>query len=128
LKGIDYVIRKTAAELNLPEDKVKPVVMEYWETIYKRLLKLETTTITARHLGSFTISRFKLNNFIQKSIDKIRRIRATDKLSQEKKDEIVMDEYKRLRTALARRNELAILFKDFKEARKEVRKAKKKSA
>jgi hypothetical protein len=126
LKGIDYVIRKTAAELNLPEDKVKPVVMEYWETIYKRLLKLETTTITARHLGNFTISRFKLNIFVQKSVDKIRRIRATDKLSNEKKDEIITDEYKRLRTALARRNELAILFKDFKEARKEIQQAKKK--
>lgn len=122
MKGIDYVIKKTAAQLDIPEQKVDKVVMEYWDSIYKKLLKAEQTTVTVRHIGSFTISRFKLNNFIQKVIDKIRRVRKTDKISLEKKQETLDVEYKRLKKACLRRNELAILFKETQDLKREKKK------
>jgi len=112
VKGIDHVIKKTAIQLNLSEDKVKVIVMEYWSTIYTRILKLDTTTVTARHLGSFTISRYKLNNLIIKTIGKIKRVTKTDNLSKEKKDEILQNEYNKLSVALKRRNDLAVMYKE----------------
>lgn len=124
MKGIDYVIKKTAGQLNLPEAEVKKVVMEYWETIYKRLLHLEQTTITARHLGSFTISRYKLNNFIGKTINDIRKLEEQEFLTDEQK-EVVLKQRKRLMTACKRRTEIAAMFKESKEAKNLIRKNKK---
>jgi hypothetical protein len=112
VKSIDFVIRKTAAETGIPENKVKVVVMEYWETIYYRLLSAESTTITVRHIGSFTISKFKLGNFIKKKIDKIRRFQATDKLSPEQKLDYLQKEKAKLRVALRHRNVLAQQYAD----------------
>ena len=124
MKGIDYVIKKTAGQLNLPEAEVKVVVMKYWDTIYKRLLKLEKTTITARHLGSFTISRYKLNNFISKLIRSIKTLPDTP-MSEETRENIYKIRIARLKTACQRRNEIAIMFKESKEARILLRKTKK---
>lgn len=124
MKGINYVIKKTASQLNKPEDQVQKVVMEYWETVYKKVLKLEKTTVTVRHLGNFTISRYKLNNFISKCIKRIRNLNNSTRLPEEKKKDMLETEYKRLRKACLRRNELAILFKENKEVKLERKKQK----
>lgn len=108
MKNIDFVIKKTALELNIPEDQVKVVVMEYWKTIYNKILTGSETAITVRHIGTFTVSRWKLYNYIKKIIAKIKRIRKTDKLTDEKKKEILDLEYKRLRNCLYHRNKIAI--------------------
>lgn len=123
MKGIDYVIKKTAVQLNLPETEVKKVVMEYWETIYKRLLKLDRTTITARHLGNFTISRYKLNNFIFKTIRNVRSLRKAE-MSEDARARLLEVNTNRLKVALQRRNDIAVLFKESKEASKQLRKNK----
>lgn len=128
MKGIDYVIKKTAGQLNLSETEVKKVVMEYWETIYKRLYKLDQTTITVRHVGSFTISRYKLNNFISKTIYHIRILYPKNgerPALNEQQSELLEKQRIRLKTACKRRNEIAIMFKESKEAKILLRKNKK---
>lgn len=127
MKGIDYVIKKTASQLNFPEAEVKKVVMEYWETIYKRLLSLEQTTITARHIGSFTISRYKLNNFITKTISDIRKYVPKNGVAliiSEEQSETLARHRKRLQTACKRRDEIAVMFKESKAATKQIKKLK----
>lgn len=107
MKNIDFIIKKTARDLKLPENEVKLVVMEYWKSIYNKILTGSETTVTARHVGTFTVSRWKLNNYIKKIIAKIRRIKKTDKLSVEKKEEILTVEYKRLKNCLFHRDRIA---------------------
>lgn len=107
MKSIDFAIKKTALDLGLPEDKVKIVVMAYWKDIYGKILRGEETTLTVRHIGSFTVSRWKLYNYIRKIIEKIRRIRRSEKVLPEKKEELLGIEYKRLRLCLYHRNIIA---------------------
>lgn len=125
MKGIDYVIKKTAVQLNLPEPEVKKVVMEYWETIYKRLFALEKTTITARGLGNFTISRYKLNNFISKTINDIRALKKSETIEPETREKLLEARTSRLKTACMRRDEIAVMFKEFREAKIQLRKNRK---
>lgn len=108
MRNIDFVIRKTAQELSIPEDQAKPVVMAYWDEIYKKIVSGKETTVTVRHVGSFAISRFKLNLYIRKILDKIKRFKKTDKLTSEKKEECVTEEKRKLTRALFHRNKIAI--------------------
>jgi hypothetical protein len=107
LKGIDFAIRKAALELDIPEDQAKVVIMQYWQTIYKNLLSGVNSAITVRHLGTFGMSRYKLNKYIEKRIKKIRNVEKSLKLSDEKKEEIITFEKKRLSLALIHRNDIA---------------------
>lgn len=110
MKSIDLAIRKAAIELDIPEDKAKVVVMEYWDTLFSKLLSGQHSTLTARHIGTFVMSRYKLNNLICKSISSIRNVRNSKTLSDKKKKETLDKYYRRLRTALKHRNELAISY------------------
>lgn len=107
MKNIDYVIHKTATELGLPEDKVKTVIMEYWKTATLRLINLQATTVSIRHVGNFTVSRYKLNNYIRKRIEKIRFTRNTDKYDEQRRAEMLDFHTSKLRQALVQRNILA---------------------
>lgn len=108
MKNLEYVIKKTAKELNLPEDQVRTVLGEYWKTGLSNIFTLGQTTISFRHIGNFTVSRYKLNNYIRKQIGKIRRMKTLDTVSEEKRKEILDHYNKKLRTALEQRNILAI--------------------
>ena len=107
MKGIDHAIRKASAELNIPEDKARVVIMEYWDNVYKKIIGGDSTSITVRHLGTFTMSRYKLNNFIVKKIRSIKKVRATKKFTEKKREDTLLNIYKLLRKALIRRNEIA---------------------
>lgn len=108
MKNLEYVIKKTAKELELPEDQVRQVLNEYWRTGLNNIFTLGQTTISFRHIGNFTISRYKLNNYIRKQIGKIRRMRTVDTVSEEKRAEILKQYTAKLRQALVQRNILAI--------------------
>jgi nucleoid DNA-binding protein len=108
MKGIDLAIRKAAIDLNLPEDQSKKVVMEYWETIYFSLLEGKETAVTIRHLGTFAMSRYKLNFLIRQLIKKIRATKGSKKLTEAKKEECVRNYSRKLRQALETRNKIAI--------------------
>lgn len=107
MKGIDFAIKKAAKELDVPEDQAKVVIMQYWQTIYKILLSGSKSAVTVRHLGTFAMSRYKLNKYIEKRIKKIRNVEKSLKLSDEKKEEIITFEKKKLSLALVHRNDIA---------------------
>ena len=115
MKGIEVAIQKTAEQLNLPEEKVRPIILEYWRTIYYKLIRLESMTISVRNVGIFTISRYKLNNYIKKTIYKIRNTKKSTRLSEEKKNSIIEAMTTKLKIALKMRNKIAISYaKQFK--------------
>lgn len=109
MKNIDYVIQRTASELGLPVEKVKPVVMAYWKTACDKLTRLEATTVSIRHVGNFTISRYKLYGYIRKRIAKIKFAQTSGKYDYDpvKKQDILDFHYVKLRKALVKRNTLA---------------------
>lgn len=108
MRDINYVIKKTAIELGLPENQVRIVLNEYWKSGLSNIFNLGKTTVSLRHIGNFTVSRYKLNNYIRKQIGKIRRMKTLDAVSEEKKKEILHQYYKKLNIALQQRNILAI--------------------
>jgi hypothetical protein len=107
MKNIDYVIQKTASELQLPVDQARMVIMEYWKTATSRLVNLEATTVSMRHIGNFTVSRYKLNKYIRKRILRIRNTMKNNVTEPVKKQEILDFHYSKLRKALVQRNILA---------------------
>lgn len=58
------LIKKTADQLNLPEELVKKVVDYYYAIVVKKIESLETTTIFLHGLGTLRLSRKKLKNQI----------------------------------------------------------------
>jgi hypothetical protein len=107
LKGIDFAIKKAALELDIPEDQAKKVIMEYWQSIYKRLLAGEDSAITVRHVGTFAMSKYKLGRYISKRIKKVKRVEKSINLNDEKKKEIITFEKGKIKKALKHRNDIA---------------------
>lgn len=108
MKNIDYVIKKTAADLGLSEKEVRPVVMEYWRGHTANIIKFKATTSSVRYVGNFTVSRFKLYNYIRRIIGKIRRMRKITTISEEKRLAALSGYENDLRIALRERNILAV--------------------
>lgn len=122
MKNLDHVIRKTAADLNLPEKEVHDILIGYWATVNKKVWELSETTIALRHIGVIAISRFKINNFIRKKIESIRRTRNSTKLTVEQKEMYELRLYERLRKALYQRDKLAIHYQKKFRRQNEIRK------
>lgn len=108
MKNLEYVIKKTAADLELPESTVRPIVMEYWRNAMENIVRLQATTTSIRHVGNFAVAKYKLNNYIRKMIAKIRRTRSSVTFSEEKKQEIIAGYINQLKPALRERNILAL--------------------
>lgn len=106
MKGLDFVIKKTANDLNLPEEQVKILVTSYWSKVYKGVTMVKGQGFFIREVGTFTISRHKLRVFIRKRIAKIRFI-LNGPLTGERRQKRLDTHYKKLRIALHYRNELA---------------------
>jgi len=60
------LIKKTAQELNLPEEMVKDVVEFYYSIVTRKIENLENATIFLHGLGTLRLSRRKLKNSIEK--------------------------------------------------------------
>lgn len=68
-KGKD-LIKKTAQQLNLPEEMVKDVVEFYYSIVTRKIENLESPTIFLHGLGTLRLSRRKL----QKNIEKMQKL------------------------------------------------------
>lgn len=109
MRNLDYAIKKTAVDMGLPEDKVDLVIQRYWKEIYQKMvhgMDNEKTTLFLRNLGLFTISKFKLNQFIKKKIYKIKKMGASE-YSEEIKKEVIEKQRGRLVKSLVYRNLIA---------------------
>lgn len=112
MKSLDYVIKKTAKELNLPEDQTRKLLTAYWKQIERQLVEIGSTTIAIRKLGVITVSKIKIRNFIIDTIRRIRRMGTSTKYSDEKKSNYIKRHKKKLTNALIQRD---ILAKDYAE-------------
>ena len=112
MKGLDYVIKKTARELNLPEAETKKLLTAYWKEITDQITRIESTTVAIRKLGVITVSKLKIRNFISHTIRAIRKMKTSKKYSDVTKEAYVQNHTKKLKNALVQRN---ILAKDYAE-------------
>jgi|HubBroStandDraft_2_1064218.scaffolds.fasta_scaffold169274_3 hypothetical protein len=112
MKSLDYVIKKTAKELNLPEDQTRKLLTAYWKEIERQLVEIKSTTISIKKLGVITVSKIKIRNFIIDTIRRIRRMEKSTKYSDDKKRSYIDRHKKKLKNALIQRN---ILAKDYAE-------------
>jgi nucleoid DNA-binding protein len=64
-KGKD-LIKKTAQQLNLPEEMVKDVVEFYYSVVTRKIENLESPTIFLHGFGTLRLSRKKLEKNIEK--------------------------------------------------------------
>lgn len=117
MKGIDYAIRKTLIDLNVPEnksDEAKKIIGRYWKEIYDKTVAMkmedDKSTLFLRNIGIFTISRFKLNKFILKTIGKLKGIVKSKKYSNEVKERQQRKLKAKLKKAMIHRNVLAIYY------------------
>jgi len=111
LKNIDYVIRKTALEMEIPETEVKAIIDWYWGQIYQKMVNGmddDKATLFLRNIGLFTVSRYKLNNFIIKKLDKIKGMTVSTKYSEEVKKNFIERQKSKLKLSLKYRNLVAI--------------------
>lgn len=117
MKNIDYAIKKTVTDLSLSgkEKQVKNLIDRYWSEVYDKMvngLPEEKSTLFLRNIGMFTVSRYKLNNFIKKKIGKIKGMAKSEKYSDDVKKEFIGKQKKKLTLSLSYRNLVA---KDYAE-------------
>ena len=107
MKNLDYVIKKTALELKLPEAECKKVIEGWWGEVYNQVANVKSTTVAIRKIGVLTVSKLKVRTFILDTIGKIRKTAVSTRFS-EKNKQLYIEKYKkRLRNALIQRNILA---------------------
>jgi hypothetical protein len=107
MKNLDYVIKKTAIDLKLPETEVKKVVEGWWEEVHYQIANVKSTTIAIRKIGVITVSKLKIRTFIKDTIRKIRSTIISKRFSEQNKQKYITVYKKRLRNALVQRDILA---------------------
>lgn len=107
MKNLDYVIKKTAADLKLPEVECKKVIEGWWEEAYNQVGNVKSTTVAIRKIGVLTVSKLKVRIFIVDTINKIRRTATSKRFSDKNKQLYIAKYKKRLRNALVQRDILA---------------------
>jgi hypothetical protein len=115
LKSLDYAIKKTVVDTNLPASEVKMVIERYWAELSDKMINGmddDKSTLFLRGIGLFTVSRYKVNNFIAKRIKKIKGMEKSTKYSEETKKEVINRHKKKLTLSLSYRNLVA---KDYAE-------------
>ena len=107
MKNLDYIILKTANDLDLDKETVKTLVNAYWNEVNRKVIGFETRTVGIRGVGTITISKYKLRDYILKKIRIIKRLKLSKKYSEQKKAEMIAEAKEKLRMALKHRDEIA---------------------
>lgn len=108
MKNINIVNKIIAKQLNKPLHLVASINSFYWKTSKKKLIDAEPTTLYWKHIGSITISKYKLYNEIHKTIDKIRSVRSSPKYNEKTRVVRLEALTARLIAMLRHRNQLAL--------------------
>jgi len=108
MKGLDYVIKKTTADLKMEDraEDVKKLLTAFWEEVEQQVIHLESTTVSIKKLGVFTVSKLKVRTFIKKTIKVIRETKERT-YSEDNKERHLNNQMKKLRNALKHRNIIA---------------------
>jgi hypothetical protein len=107
MKNLDFVIKKTAADLKLPEAECRKVIEGWWEEARSQVVNVKSTTLGIRKVGVITVSKLKIRTFISDTIRKIRNTAKSKRFSEKNKVIYIAKYKKRLRNALVQRNVLA---------------------
>jgi len=108
MKNINLVNKVIAKNLNKPLNVVAAVNASYWKESHRKLVEGEVTTIFWKHLGSITISKYKVYKEIKRLIKRIRFIRTEENSQSVAKLKTVESIKNRLRQLLRHRNNIAI--------------------
>lgn len=107
MKTRDHFNKATAEELGKDLKIVKEVTTYFWKRVKKDLAEANYNAIFIKNFGTIVTSRYKLRKEILQLINMIR-------YSQDKKQEVKDELYKRLRKLLERRNEIAKTYLEVK--------------
>lgn len=107
MKNINIVNKIVAKKLDKPLSLVNLVNHYYWKTSKEKLTNYEVTTIFWKHIGSITISKYKVYREIERIIKRIRNIALNEVYSQEAKDSVTEQQLVKLRKLLKHRNQIA---------------------
>ena len=121
MKGLDFIIKKTASDQGIPEAQVKLILNAYWMAISKKMTSLESMTLTLRNIGNITISKKKLGLYILRKIKSLRTIKSEpDRYGDPEKVQRIRENFMaQLKQALFHRNELAKQYKIGEDKRRE---------
>ncbi|XAI97422.1 hypothetical protein [Leptolyngbya phage Lbo-JY46] len=107
MKNIDYIIKKLAKEKNIPEKVVESVYKFYWKKgVFDNLRNYNHIALSMPKIGTFHISYVKIRSEILEIIKRIKRVKKSDTLSEDKKNESVLYYKAYLKQLLQRRKDL----------------------
>lgn len=107
MKSIGVVNKVVSQKLNIPLNVVTLVNEFYWKTSKEKLINYEATTLFYKHLGSITISKYKVYKEIHRVIERIRTVRNHPQYGEEAKKRYINDNMLKLKKLLVHRNNLA---------------------
>lgn len=81
MKNIDYIIKKTAMDLEMPEEKVREVISFYWKDIKGNMDKLEHEAIFIKNLGTIYVPYLPFRRYLESMIKSYRNNPKEYKLS-----------------------------------------------
>lgn len=108
MKNINIINKVISKNLDIPKTTVDLVNSFYWKASKEKLIKCEVTTIFWKHIGSVTISKYKVYRNIKHIISKIRKTKVSEKYGDVARIKVLNQAYERLRMLLVHRNNLAI--------------------
>jgi nucleoid DNA-binding protein len=107
MKSIQTVNKLVSRELGYDENEVEKVNDFFWKEVKKKLSNFENTSVSIKHLGTFTVSKRKLDQFIKTCIRKIRSIRKSTRYKESTRELLLNTNKNKLEKALFHRNKLA---------------------
>lgn len=112
LGTINIINKQVARELELSEDLVKRINAYYWLNGIKAEFQCgSNSAIRIKNLGTFMISRFKLNKKIRELIKEIRKISNLESdFKIRTRQEVINERKEYLKVLLERRNDIAKLY------------------
>lgn len=107
MKNIQTVSKLIARELEYDENEIERINDFFWKAVRRKLSNLESTSVSIKHIGTITVSKRKVDQFIKTTIGKIRSIRKSVRYKPSTQALLLDINFDRLRKALIKRNELA---------------------
>lgn len=107
MKNIQIVSRLVARENNFNTDDVEDINEFFWKEVRRSLSSMKYTSVSVKHLCTFTISKRKVDQMIRTLIKKIRNIRKSKRFKETTIALLLDVNYDKLRKALYQRNILA---------------------
>lgn len=91
MKTINIVNKIVATNLNLDVKTVEKVNKLYWKELVRNLTTLADLPVHIKKIGTIVASPYKTNNYIKYLLNKIKKVKASPKYTDQTKDRIVAE-------------------------------------